>query len=95
MKQWTRPTSPNISEVSWVKQVITEVRVRIFNHSLSIDYVEQIRVKFQWSDHCEKIFTKLKNRLTTAPVLTFLKCSDGYVIYCDVSIVDLSCVLMQ
>ena len=52
-------------------------------------------VKFQWSDDCEKSFAELKTRLTTAPVLTLPKGSDGYVIYCNASRVGLGCVLMQ
>ena len=52
-------------------------------------------VNFQWSDYCEKIFAELKTRLTTTLVLTLLEGLDGYVIYCDASIVVLGCVLMQ
>ena len=55
----------------------------------------QKRVKFKWSDDCEKRFAKLKTRLTTAPVLTLLKGSYSYVIYCDAFRVGLGCVLMQ
>ena len=45
----------------------------------------QKMVKFQWLDDCEKSFAQLKNRLTTAHVLTLQEDSDGYVIYCDAS----------
>ena len=55
----------------------------------------QKMVKFQWSDHCEKIFEELKTRLTTSLVLTLQEGSHGYVIYCDASRVGLGCVLMQ
>ncbi|KAH0643768.1 hypothetical protein KY289_034742 [Solanum tuberosum] len=55
----------------------------------------QKKVKFQWSDECEKNFSELKTRLTTAPILTLPDGSDGYVIYCDASRVDLGCVLMH
>ena len=37
----------------------------------------------------------MKIRLTTALFLILLEDSDGYVIYCDASRVDLGCVLMQ
>ncbi|KAH0709559.1 hypothetical protein KY284_010986 [Solanum tuberosum] len=53
------------------------------------------KVKFQWSDDCEKSFAELKTRLTTTLVLTLPEGSDGYVIYCDASRVGLGCVLMQ
>ena len=55
----------------------------------------QKMVKFQWSNNYEKSFAELKTRLTTAPVLTLPEESDGYVIYCDASIVVLGFVLMQ
>ncbi|WMV50543.1 hypothetical protein MTR67_043928, partial [Solanum verrucosum] len=53
------------------------------------------KVKFQWSDECEKSFLKLKTRLTTAHILTLPNGSDGYVMYCDASNISLGCVLMQ
>ena len=39
-------------------------------------------------------FQLLKDKLTTAPVLTLPEGQDGYVIYCDDSGVGLGCVLM-
>ena len=42
----------------------------------------------------EKSCAKLKTRLTTSPILTLPKGSDGYVIYYDTSRVVLGCVLM-
>ncbi|XP_075096267.1 uncharacterized protein LOC142174380 [Nicotiana tabacum] len=55
----------------------------------------QKKVKFQWSDACEKSFEELKKRLTSAPVLTLLEGNEGFVVYCDASGVGLGCVLMQ
>ncbi|WMV07690.1 hypothetical protein MTR67_001075, partial [Solanum verrucosum] len=52
-------------------------------------------VKFQWSEACEKIFQELKKMLTTAPVLTLPEGTQGFVVYCDASRVDLGCVLMR
>ncbi|WMV25358.1 hypothetical protein MTR67_018743 [Solanum verrucosum] len=40
-------------------------------------------------------FSELQTKLTTPPVMTLPDGSDGYVIYCDASRVDLGCVLMQ
>lgn len=37
----------------------------------------------------------MKEKLTTAPVLTLPEGPDGYVIYCDASGIGLGCVLMQ
>ncbi|XP_059292786.1 uncharacterized mitochondrial protein AtMg00860-like, partial [Lycium ferocissimum] len=39
--------------------------------------------KFQWTHACEWSFQTLKDKLTSAPVLTLLEGTDGYVIYCD------------
>jgi len=52
-------------------------------------------VPFRWSDKCEVSFQKLKTALTTAPVLVFPSGSGSYTVYCDVSRVGLSAVLMQ
>lgn len=52
-------------------------------------------VKFQWSEACEQSFQKLKDRLTSAPVLAFLEGTKRYVVYCDASRVGLAYVLMQ
>ena len=51
--------------------------------------------KFEWSKACEKSFQLLKDRLTSAPVLTLLEGTKGFVVYCDTSPVGLGCVPMQ
>ncbi|KAI6698855.1 hypothetical protein NL676_018974 [Syzygium grande] len=51
--------------------------------------------KFEWTEKCEKNFQELKQRLTTAPVLTIPSRSGGYEIYSDASLRGLGCVLMQ
>src|SRR3954466_10709657 len=43
-------------------------------------------VAFIWSKDCEKSFTELKRRLTTAPVLIIPEPGLGYTVYCDASI---------
>ena len=57
--------------------------------------ITQKIVKFQWSEACEKSFQELKERLTTAPILTLPEATQGFVVYCDASRVGFSCVLMQ
>ena len=42
-----------------------------------------------------KSFWELKDRLTSAPVLTLPKCGENYTVYCDASRVGLGFVLMQ
>ena len=55
----------------------------------------QKKVKFLWSDLCENSFDKLKDKLTTAPVLTLPEGVDDFVVYYDASRVGLGCVFMQ
>ena len=55
----------------------------------------QKSVKFEWSEACERSFQILKDRLTSAPVLTLQEGTKGFVVYCDASRVGFDCVLMQ
>ena len=51
--------------------------------------------KFVWDDACEQSFQRLKQCLTSAPVLTLPTDTGGYALYCDASKIGLGCVLMQ
>ena len=51
--------------------------------------------KFIWSEACQNSFVELKQRLTTAPVLTLPSGNKGFTVYCDASKQSLGCVLMQ
>ena len=53
------------------------------------------KAKFERSKTYEKIFRVLKERLTSAPVLTLFRSGVGYVVYCDASRVGLGSILMQ
>ncbi|WMV09483.1 hypothetical protein MTR67_002868 [Solanum verrucosum] len=55
----------------------------------------QNKVNFLWLEACEKSFQEVKDRLTSAPILTLSKESDSFVIYCDASQIGLGYVLMQ
>jgi hypothetical protein len=52
-------------------------------------------VKFVWSEACDKAFQKLREHLTSAPILAQLDNSKPYEVYCDASGTGLRCVLMQ
>ena len=43
----------------------------------------QKSTKFEWSEAYEKSFQILKDRLTSALVLTLLEGTKGFVVYCD------------
>ena len=51
-------------------------------------------VKFEWTDRCEGSQT-LKEKLTSAPVLTWPEGNEGFEVYRDASYQGLGCVLMQ
>ena len=51
--------------------------------------------KFVWSESIEKRFQILKDRLTSALLLTLLESIKGFSVYCDASRVCLGCVIMQ
>ncbi|WZZ60551.1 hypothetical protein YC2023_060658 [Brassica napus] len=52
-------------------------------------------VPFLWVEETEKAFKKLKEALTTAPVLALPEQGKPYTVYTDASRVGLGCVLMQ
>ena len=54
----------------------------------------QKNMKFEWSEKCQASFEKLKAFLIKAPVLTQPTYDKEYVIFCDVSLNGLGCVLM-
>ena len=52
-------------------------------------------VKFEWTDKCEGSFQTMKEKLTSAPVLTLPEGNEGFEVYSDASYQGLGCVLMQ
>jgi hypothetical protein len=52
-------------------------------------------VKFVWSESCDKAFQKLREHLTSAPVLAQPDNSKPYEVYCHASGTGLGCVLIQ
>ncbi|KAJ0550384.1 putative nucleotidyltransferase, Ribonuclease H [Helianthus annuus] len=52
-------------------------------------------VTYRWGDSQETAFQYLKDRLSSAPILSLPEGTDDFVVYCDASIQGLGCVLMQ
>jgi hypothetical protein len=50
---------------------------------------------FEWTEQCEKAFVKLKNLLTSAPVIQLLDWSLSFEIMCDASDYAIDVVLGQ
>ncbi|KAH0644682.1 hypothetical protein KY284_032566 [Solanum tuberosum] len=84
------------SSVMWYPAKGSEwIHRKLRQYSTVLDPPLQQISEVSWVWPCEKNFSELKTRLTTAPILTLPDGSDGYVIYCDASRVDLGCVLMH
>ena len=52
-------------------------------------------VKFEWKPEQDNAFNVLKEKLSSAPVLSLPEGNDGFVVYSDASKLGLGCVLMQ
>ncbi|KAI3677796.1 hypothetical protein L6452_37066 [Arctium lappa] len=52
-------------------------------------------VKFVWAEAQKEAFSKLKESLSSAPILSLPNGTEGFVIYSDASNLGLGCVLMQ
>ena len=63
--------------------------------SAPITKLTRKNVPFVWTDECEANFQILKEKLTTAPILSLPEGSGHFVIYSDASRVGLGYVLMQ
>lgn len=50
---------------------------------------------FAWSEECENSFRILKDKFSSAPILTLPEEGGKYVVYTDASKNGLGCVLMQ
>jgi hypothetical protein len=55
----------------------------------------QKNVKFRWEAAQESAFEMLKQRLSSAPILTLPDGSQDFLVYCDASANGLGCILMQ
>ena len=93
---WARPTSP-IEIQSFIGLAgYYQCFVEGFSFIITLlTKLTQKKISFQWSDACEASFQKLKDLLTSAPILALPKEGVGFIIFCDASGVGLGVVLMQ
>ena len=96
VKNWTKPLTPTYIRsflgLACYYRKLMEGFSSIF---APLTALTKTKVKFEWTETCEKSFQELNDRLTSAPVLTLPKCGENYSVYCDASRFGLGCVLMQ
>nr|GFA28491.1 reverse transcriptase domain-containing protein [Tanacetum cinerariifolium] len=51
--------------------------------------------KYEWSKEEEEVFRLLKQKLCSAPILSFLEGSEDFVVYCDASLKGFRAILVQ
>lgn len=56
-----------------------------YSIAASLPKLSQKKVKFLWSDAYKGSFKKLKDNLTSTPVLSLPKGTEVFCVYCDVS----------
>ena len=86
VSNWPRPT--NVTEIRSFLGMAGYYRRFVKDFSrISAPLTRLIRkqVKFEWDDTCEQSFQKLKDCLTTAPVLALPTDQGGMTVYCDAS----------
>ena len=92
------PTPTNVSEVRSFLGLAGYYRQFVQGFSkiaTPMTMLTRKNVKFLWTNACERSFEELKQKLTTAPVLTIPTGIGGFVVYSDASKNGLGAVLMQ
>ena len=96
VKNWPRPTYPiNIRSFFCLVGYFRRFLEGLSSISSPLTKLTKKITKFQWSKVCEKIFLKLKKRLTSTSIFTLSEGTQDFVMYRDPSRVVLGCILMQ
>ena len=96
VKNWPRPFSlTDIRSFLGLESYYCSFVDGFTSIASSLTTFTQKSKKFEWSEACEKTFQFVKDRLTSAPVLTLPEGTKGFVVYCDASRVGLWYVLMH
>ncbi|KAF3684468.1 hypothetical protein FXO38_00255 [Capsicum annuum] len=96
VRKWPRPTTPtDIQSFLGLAGYYRRFVESFSSIAAPLTKLTQKKINFVWSDLCENSFEKLKDKLTTVPVLTLPEGVDDFVVYYDASHVGLGCVLMQ
>ena len=93
---WEVPT--NQTEVRSFLGLASYYRRFIKNFSIIASPMTELlkkNVRFEWTKECQQCMDELKERLTTAPILTLPDGESDFMVYSDASWNGLGCVLMQ
>ena len=86
---------PQIFVASWDWLITTASSWRASSIAAPLTTLIKKKDKFECTETCEESFQELKDRLTSAPVLTLPKYGVNYTVYYDASMVGLGCVLCR
>ena len=86
VKNWPRPLSPSdIKSFLGLDGYYRRFIEGFASIASPMMRLTQKKVKFAWTDACEKSFQILKDKLTSAPILTLPDGVEGFMVYCDAS----------
>jgi transposase InsO family protein len=101
VKKWQRPAGSGKKAVSAVRGFLGTVNWyrKFIPHCADLQRplinLTRKNVKFEWTEECQKSFEKLRDALTSAPVLTIADPNKYYILHTDASDYAMGAVLMQ
>ena len=96
VKNWPRPLTPiDIRSFLGLAGYYWRFMDGFVSIASPLTTLTQNSKMFEWSEACERSFQILKDRLTSALVLTLLEDKQGFVVYFDAFRVVLGCVIMK
>lgn len=96
IKNWPKPT--NVSDIKSFLGIASYYRNFILNFSniaFPLTQLTRKNQKFQWSESCEKAFSKLRDALISAPILSYPTPDGPYILDTDASLYGIGAVLSQ
>ena len=101
VKRWQRPAGSGKKAVTAVRGFLGTVNWyrKFIPHCADLQRplinLTRKNVKFEWTDECQKSFEKLRDALTSAPVLTIADPNKVYILHTDASDFAMGAILMQ
>ncbi|GFT20141.1 retrovirus-related Pol polyprotein from transposon 17.6 [Trichonephila clavipes] len=88
LKETNRKLSPS-------KRYLFQCKVTYFGHIISAEGLTKAKQKFIWTVDCNNAFNSLKDALTSAPILTYPKITQYFILDTDASHESIGVVLSQ